>query len=66
MTKASHIETSPLISSADQWTAFYMITASVLRELSFDTKSGALAVREYIAIDTSLDISLPMIDMLFH
>ena len=38
----------------------------VLKELSFDTKSGALAVREYIAIDTSLHISLPMIDMLFH
>ena len=66
MTKASHTETSPLISSANQWAAFYMITASVLKELSFDTKSGALAVREYIAIDTSLDISLPMIDMLFH
>ena len=25
-----HIETSPLICSADQWTGFYMITASVI------------------------------------
>ena len=28
-----HIETSPLISSANQWTGFYMITASVMKEL---------------------------------
>ena len=29
-----HIETSPLICSANQWTGFYMITASVMRELT--------------------------------
>ena len=29
-----HIETSPLICSANQWTDFSMITASVLKELS--------------------------------
>ena len=28
-----HIETSPLICRADQWTGFYMITASVMKEL---------------------------------
>ena len=28
-----HIETSPLICSAIQWTSFYMITASVIKEL---------------------------------
>ena len=28
-----HIETSPLICRANQWTGFYMITASVLKEL---------------------------------
>ena len=28
-----HIETSPLICGANQWTCFYMITASVLKEL---------------------------------
>ena len=28
-----HIETSPLIYSANQWTGFYMITASVMKEL---------------------------------
>ena len=30
-----HIETSPLICWANQWTGFYMITASVMKELSF-------------------------------
>ena len=29
-----HIETSPLICRSNQWTGFYMITASVLKELS--------------------------------
>ena len=28
-----HIETSPLICRANQWTDFYMITASVVKEL---------------------------------
>ena len=28
-----HVETSPLICSAIQWTSFYMITASVMKEL---------------------------------
>ena len=28
-----HIETSPLICRANQWTGFYMITASVMKEL---------------------------------
>ena len=28
-----YIETSPLICSANQWTGFYMITASVMKEL---------------------------------
>ena len=28
-----HIETSPLICSANQWTSFYMITTSVIKEL---------------------------------
>ena len=30
----SHIETSPLICSANQWTGFYMITASVMKGLN--------------------------------
>ena len=30
-----HIETSPLICSANQWTGFYMISASVMKELSY-------------------------------
>ena len=29
-----HIETSPLICSANQWTGFYMITVSVKKELN--------------------------------
>ena len=32
-----HIETSPLICSANQWTGFYMITASIMKELSLVT-----------------------------
>ena len=28
-----HIETSPLICGANQWTGFYMVTAFVMREL---------------------------------
>ena len=28
-----HIETSPVICSANQWTGFYMITTSVMKEL---------------------------------
>ena len=31
----SHIETSPLICSANQWTCFYMITAFIMKELNF-------------------------------
>ena len=30
-----HIETSPLICSANQWTGFYMITATVIKELQY-------------------------------
>ena len=29
-----HIETSPLICSANQWTGFYMITVPVMKELN--------------------------------
>ena len=29
-----HIETSPLICSANQWTGFYVITASVMKGLN--------------------------------
>ena len=34
-----HIETSPLISSANQWTDFYMITAPVTKELNWQGKT---------------------------
>ena len=30
-----HIETSPLICRANQWTGFYMIPASVMKEFTF-------------------------------
>ena len=33
-----HIVTSPLIFSANQWTGFYMITASVMEELKVAKK----------------------------
>ena len=29
-----HIETSPLICSANQWTVFYMITVPIMKELT--------------------------------
>ena len=29
-----HIETSPLICFANQWTGFYMISATVMKELT--------------------------------
>ena len=31
-----HIETSPLICRANQWIGFYMIAASVMKELKVD------------------------------
>ena len=36
-----HIETSPLICSANQWTGFYMITASVMKGLNVISKRFA-------------------------
>ena len=30
-----HIETSPLIFRANKWTGFYMVTASVMKELIY-------------------------------
>ena len=35
-----HIETSALICGANQWIGFYMITASVLKELRLEVKFG--------------------------
>ena len=32
-----HIETNPLICRANQWTGFYMIMASVMKELKIGT-----------------------------
>ena len=37
-----HIETSPLIFRANQWTGFYMITASAMKELK------TIIVRKFI------------------
>ena len=37
-----HIETSPLICKANQWTDFYMITDSVMKELN-QLKFGVIA-----------------------
>ena len=34
------METSPLICGANQWTGFYMITASVMKELTFKKICG--------------------------
>ena len=35
-----HIETSPLICSENQWTGFYMITASVMKGLLIKTSKN--------------------------
>ena len=40
-----YIETSPLICSANQWTDFYMITASIMKELK-ETQSLTLFLSE--------------------
>ena len=37
-----HIETSPLVCCANQWTGFYMITASVMKELISATGFGVI------------------------
>ena len=38
--RSYHIETSPLICRANQWTGFYMIATSVIKELSSDTRTN--------------------------
>ena len=43
-----HIETSPLICGANQWTVFYMITASVFKEL---ITSNSLNMRSKVSGD---------------
>ena len=35
-----HIGTSPLIFRANQWTGFYMISASIMKELKEDTEES--------------------------
>ena len=41
MTKGRyHIETSPLICRKFQWTGFYMITASIMKELILKVEFG--------------------------
>ena len=45
-----HIETSPWICGANQWTGFYMVTASVMKELKqFSEMFG----REVLRLSTS-------------
>ena len=40
-----HIETSPLICRANQWTGFYMIRTSVMKELNFERQILVLSFR---------------------
>ena len=40
MTQVPVIETSPVIRSANQWTGFYMIGNSVMKELKNDIECG--------------------------
>ena len=39
-----HIETSPLICGANQWTGFYLVTASVVKGLIVDIKAAEIYV----------------------
>ena len=42
-----HIETSPLVCRANQWTGFYMITASVMKELICFVIKSHLAISPF-------------------
>ena len=61
-----HIETSPLICSANQWTGFYMITASVMKELIhfYDEIKSVLA--ETCSTEIKSLISLRFLSMCFR
>ena len=41
------IETSPLICRANQWTSFYMITASVMKDLIGESALSVFSNRDY-------------------
>ena len=41
-----HVETSPLISSANQWTGFYMSGASVTKELILTLRKNNSYIRK--------------------
>ena len=51
------IETSPLICSANQWTGFYMITASVMKELRLDTLFPTIKLTQSCYINTNISSS---------
>ena len=51
-----HIETSPLICGANQWTGFYMITASVMKGLTLST--GELLLDPFTIKNWKCDESL--------
>ena len=42
-----HIETSSLICSANQWTGFYIITASVMKELNQNSILASLFLSHF-------------------
>ena len=48
-----HIETSPLICRANQWTGFYMIMAYVMKELSLDDSSKHFDSNMYLESSAS-------------
>ena len=43
-----HIETSPLICSPNQWTGFYMITASVVKGLKYENPDVRLHFKKVL------------------
>ena len=57
-----HIETSPLIRGANQWTGFYMITASVLKGLkTTDDHEEFISINEIDKIINNLDWMLKVL-----
>ena len=55
-----HIETSPLICSANQWAGFYMISTSVMKALSnsFQPSQTMISVTSYLIASKMLRLKL--------
>ena len=50
-----HIETSPLICTANQWTGFYMIGTSVMRKSNYKDIRSVHLVLKYASVTSGVD-----------